>query len=183
MASIFDIPSAWRSRLQPASFKDARFHCEVNSIESGRRIVEHEFPKKDLPYAEDMGRIAKQFSLRGYCITFPSDEEDIRYRRNYQDARDLLTQRLNEEGAGTLQLPTYQSMIVVCARYRLTEEERFGGFCIFDMTFLEQGIDAQKLASTADTYSQIVSASEALRQRAVDVLSPPPGTPTDIRNA
>ena len=57
----------------PASFNGARFHCEANARESGRRIVEHQFPKKELPYAEDMGRAAREFTVRGYCIVFPYD--------------------------------------------------------------------------------------------------------------
>jgi len=83
MASIFDLrygrqhlPSPWRSSLLPASFMGARFHCDTNTIESGRRFVEHEFPKKELPYAEDMGRRAKSFSLRGYIIVFPYENAD-----------------------------------------------------------------------------------------------------------
>ncbi|WP_275945520.1 hypothetical protein [Bradyrhizobium sp. BRP22] len=30
MANIFDVPSAWRNQLMPASFNDARFHCGVD---------------------------------------------------------------------------------------------------------------------------------------------------------
>ena len=49
---------AWRSKWMPAKFRNARFHVESAVRESGRRIVSHEFPKRDVPYAEDMGRRA-----------------------------------------------------------------------------------------------------------------------------
>jgi hypothetical protein len=72
---IKSLPSPWRLDLRIASFKNATFHCESNSRESGRRIVEHEFPKKELPYAEDMGHRAQLFVIRGYCITYVRDVE------------------------------------------------------------------------------------------------------------
>ena len=30
-------------------------------------------------------------------------------------------------------------MVVVCSRYRLSEEQKAGGFCEFDITFIEWG--------------------------------------------
>ena len=88
--------SPWRKDLQPASFRGAFFHVETNSKENGRRIVVHEFPKKDLPYAEDMGRRAYEFSVRGYCIVYPKDlvgERNELYRRDYRIARNRLDLR------------------------------------------------------------------------------------------
>jgi prophage DNA circulation protein len=173
MASIFDIPSIWRNRLRPASYKGARFHCEVNSRESGRRIVEHEFPKKEKPYAEDMGHSAQAFNVRGYCIVFPYDSGIQLYNRDYRIARDRLRRVLDAEGPGALQLPTQKFEWVVCARYRLTEEERFGGFCIFDMTFMEYGLDPQITAATADTEAILSDARDFLRDQLLRVLAPP----------
>nr|WP_249792674.1 DNA circularization N-terminal domain-containing protein [Bradyrhizobium sp. BRP22] len=155
----------------PASFNDARFHCEVNSRESGRRIVEHEFPKKELPYAEDMGRSAREFTVRGYCIVYPYDSEIVLFRRDYRLARNLLIAALEKEGPGVLQLPTQPPQMVVCSRYRLTEEERMGGFCMFDMTFLEYGIDPQRWAPSIDTAGALAEASKAMRGQAMRVLT------------
>ncbi|MBO4220815.1 DNA circularization N-terminal domain-containing protein [Bradyrhizobium neotropicale] len=175
MANIFDVPSAWRDQLMPASYNDARFHCEVNSRQSGRRIVEHEFPKKDLPYAEDMGRQAREFSVRGYCIVYPYDSEILLFRRDYRQDRNLLIEALEAEGPGVLQLPTQPPQLVVCARYRITEEERFGGYCVFDMTFLEYGIDPQRWAPPIDTAAALNSASKNMRNEAMRVLKPAEG--------
>ena len=71
MTTIKDIHLPFRDELLPASFRNAPFFCESNSRDNGRRIIVHEFPKKDLPYAEDMGRKAKTFSIRAFCITYP----------------------------------------------------------------------------------------------------------------
>jgi prophage DNA circulation protein len=145
MATIRDLPSLWRRDLRTASFRNAEFHVEVTGQENGRRIVTHEFAKKEEPYSEDMGRQAMKFSLRGYCICYPIRPEDeqqnrsLLYRRDYRLARDALLIELETEGPGRLVLPTLPSMLVVNTGYRLTEEQRTGGYCVFDMQFTELG--------------------------------------------
>jgi prophage DNA circulation protein len=140
ISKITDIPNTkWRDELLPASFRGALFHVEVGAKESGRRIAVHEFPKKDSPYAEDMGRRARLFTVRGYCIVFPADTDVELYQRDYRKARDRLIDELEQADPGVLQLPTIAPMMVTVPQYRWTEEERFGGYCTFDMTFVEFG--------------------------------------------
>jgi hypothetical protein len=73
-------------------------------------------------------------------------------------------------------------MYVVCTRYRLTEEERFGGYCTFDMSFVEYGI--KPTAQGVNTAAATIVASETLKQRVQAVLAqgpsprlPPPFQP------
>jgi prophage DNA circulation protein len=165
------LPS-WRDDLMRASFKGASFHCESNARESGRRIVEHEFPKKELPYAEDMGRHAREFSLRGYCIVYQADTDDL-FQRDYRKPRDALVAALETEGGGELQLPTQTVQNVVCSKYRITEEERFGGYCVFDMTFLELGLDPLYDPGQEDTQATVANAVQAMRDQVQRALAPP----------
>jgi DNA circularisation protein N-terminus len=164
------IRNQWRHDLKPASFRGVHFHVESGSKESGRRIVVHEFPKKDFPYSEDMGRRAYEFSVRGYCICYPFDiqSSDPGYElqlRDYRVARDALDQELTRGEPGILQLPTMAPMLVVCPRYRLSEEERFGGYCVFDMQFTEYG---QKLGEgEVDPRGDVGEKLSLLRQRVV----------------
>jgi prophage DNA circulation protein len=140
LSTIVDIPNTiWRDQLLPATFAGAQFHCEANSREGGQRLVVHEFPKRDLPYAESMGRHAMEFTIRGYCIAYPKDTALPLYRRDYRIARDNLVNKLDGGEPGVLQLPTQAPMWVQCARYRMTEEERFGGYSVLDMSFVEYG--------------------------------------------
>jgi hypothetical protein len=158
----------WRDALLPASFDGNLFHVESGSRQSGRRIVVHEFPKKDLPYSEDMGRAAVEWQVRGYTITYPQNTLEPLYSRDYRAARDLLQQRLDEGGPGRLQLPTMLPMLVVCQRYRLTEEERFGGYCVFDMSFVEYG--APPFRPKPKTDQQLYAESVAVRERVMTNL-------------
>lgn len=173
MSDIFDLPSAWRHSLMPAAFNGARFHCESNSRESGRRIVQHQFPKKERPYAEDMGRQAREFSVRGYCIVFPYETGEPLYGMDYRLPRDRLMQQLEAEGPGVLQLPTQTPMMVVCPRYRMQEEQRFGGFCTFDMVFQEYGLDPSLVAPGLATATISMQTSMQLRDQVLRSLAPP----------
>jgi prophage DNA circulation protein len=172
MATIRDLArvSPWRAKLLPASFRDANFHVESGSRENGRRIVTHEFPKKDYPYSEDMGRRAIEFSVRAYCIQFVTDANQL-YNRDYRIARDALQERLEEGQPGVLQLPTLKPLMVVCARYRLTEEERAGGYCVFDLSFVELG--APPFQPVANAYTNLVTTSQGLTAQVVNALSFP----------
>jgi prophage DNA circulation protein len=130
---------AWRSSLRRASFRGARFHVDTGVRESGRRVVPHEFPKRDVPYAEDMGRRQREFTVRGYIIVYPRDGSDVLQQKNYIPARDSLILALESEGPANLQLPLLGVLNVMCTRYRVTEEDKLGGYCVFDMTFVEFG--------------------------------------------
>ena len=138
-------------------------------MEGGRRIATHEFPKKDLPYSEDMGRKATEFTVRGYIIQFVKDTGVDLYRRDYTIARNLLQERLDTGGYGTLQLPMMRPKTVVCSRYRMTEEDKLGGYVTFDMTFVELG--APPFKPTVDATGNLIAQSEALKQQIIAALS------------
>jgi prophage DNA circulation protein len=166
MPTIRDIPNTkWRDELMPAHFDGRAFHVDNGSRESGRRIAVHEFPKKEDPYSEDMGKRAISFSVRGYCVVYPHDSGSdlLLYRRDYRDARDALQERLETGGPGVLQLPTLAPMKVVCQRYRLTEDEKLGGYCTFDMQFVEAGV--QPFMPTTDTASNLRAQSDAMKNQ------------------
>lgn len=162
--AIKDIHNPWRDALLPASFDHNEFFVEVGSREGGNRLVIHEFPKRDTPYTENMGRRYIAFSVRAYCIQ-SSRQPD------YRPQRDALQRRLDQGTAGDLQLPTMQPMKVICQRYRLTEEERLGGYCIFDIQFVEAGSITQ---STAAPQQQMLSAASSAQTRTLTRMSGQP---------
>jgi prophage DNA circulation protein len=130
MSQIMDLPSGWRQSFQPANFDGAGFYTEVGSYECGHRLVIHEFPKKDKCYTETMGRRYYGFTVRGYCIQDANASD-------YRQQRDALQERLDEGRKGQLQLPFMRPKEVMCRQYRMTEENRLGGYVAFDMSFVE----------------------------------------------
>lgn len=161
-----DIHNPWRDNLLPASYDGNEFFVDVGSRESGNRLVVHQFPKKDQPYTENMGRRPIEFRVRGYVIQ-NSRQPD------YRPARDALQDRL-EQGmagkAGQLQLPTMRPMSMLIQTYRLTEEERLGGYCVFDMHFIEAGTSPFK--PTASPQAQLTQKANALGSRNLAVIGP-----------
>lgn len=163
MATIRDLPSAWRDDLLPAHFDGRPFHVESGSRESGNRIVVHEFPKKNDPYSESMGKRAIAFAVRGYCIVYPNDSGQELYQRDYRRARDRLMERLEDGTPGVLQLPTFKPMKVKCQRYRMTEEDKLGGYVVFDMQFVEAGV--QPFMPNTDAETNLREQSDALKNQ------------------
>lgn len=159
---------AWRQYLKRASFRSAQFYVETGVRESGRRTVNHEFPKRNLNYAEDMGRRSREFTVRGYIIVFPSDgmfPNDPLKKRNYIVARDKLIEALETDGKAGLQLPLLGYMEVMCTRYRVTEDEKYGGYCVFDMEFVEYG--QAPATGTRSSAAGVLYAADALGVAAI----------------
>lgn len=152
----------WRDEWLPANFDGFPFHVEAGGTEGGNRIVTHSFPKKDVPYSENMGRRAREWTVRGYIIVYPHDSDGGLYQRDYRVARDNLRIRLDDGSPGVLQLPTFKRdpMVVVCTRYRLSEEEKSGGYCTFDMSFVEFG---------ARPFTPQIDPSDALFQKSYEL--------------
>lgn len=120
---------AWRDRLQPASFRGVPFFVDSADLEAGRRVVLHEYPLRDLPSAQDLGRAQRKVGVTAYVLG-----------KDYLDARDRLLKALETGGAGTLILPTWPAQqMVLAAPARLSESKEEGGICRIALQFAEAG--------------------------------------------
>lgn len=144
----------WRLNLQPASYNGVPFHVDIDTKSGGRRLVPHEFPKRDTPWTEDMGRRVRRFSVVAYIIQ--SFDNGFDYRPN----RDDLIAQLEALGPGTLIHPTLGQDVVEVDEYKITERRELGGYAEFEIQFVEAG--QQTVTSpVADTPSASVSASQS----------------------
>jgi hypothetical protein len=124
-------PNPWRSRYQEAAFRNVQFFVETDARQGGRRVAMHEYPKRNTPYAEDMGRKAQRFLVQGYLIG-----------KNYWDQKNLLITALEKDGPGLLRLPLpylMQDVKVMVSAYTVTEAREKGGYCQVEMDFIEYG--------------------------------------------
>jgi prophage DNA circulation protein len=178
MGSITDIHNPWRDALLQASFRAATFHVEAGSKETGRRIVMHEFPKRDLPYAEDMGRRAKTFTIRAYCIAFTQNIKGFPlYSVDYRTPRNTLLSALEALGQGNLHLPRLRGETVVVDHYRMTEEEKLGGYCVFDIDFREFGLPPSYTSPALNTGAALNTVADVIRALVAQGAIPPPRKP------
>lgn len=119
----------WRDELRQASFRGVHFKVKTTDETFGRRQVTHEFPQRDKPYTEDMGRKADEFVIEGYVI---GDD--------YNLARDALIAACRDEvGPGTLIHPYLGERTVTCKGLRVRHSSDDGRMCTISMTFLEEG--------------------------------------------
>jgi prophage DNA circulation protein len=118
----------WRDRLQPASFRGVPFSVDTDGLETGRRVQVHEYPQRDAPYVEDLGRKARRYDICGWLI---GDD--------YMDQRDRLQQAVESAGKGELVHPQYGRIQVQVETLRLGHARHEGRCCRFDMTVHEAG--------------------------------------------
>lgn len=137
-----------------ASFRGVPFFVESAERTGGRRAVVHEFPLRDDPFVEDLGRRARGFRLDGYVLG-----------DNYLSQRDDLLAALEDtEGPGELVLPFYQrSLHAICVNLAVRETRADGGMAVFALEFAEA--PAQGVAPTiaVDAPGEIAAAADAAR--------------------
>jgi len=119
---------AWRDELQPASFKGVSFKVNTSDLQSGRRVVEHEYPQRDVPFGEDLGRQARSFTLEAFVLG-----------ADYLAQKNALLDACESAGPGELVHPYYGSRQVLCTSVRIREAINEGGVARFSLTFNEAG--------------------------------------------
>jgi len=140
---------SWRDQLRQGSYRGALFHIESADTEAGRRTARHDYPGRDLPFVEDLGRKGKEFTVE--CFVLGAD---------YMAARDALLAACDQAGPGTLVHPYRGELTVVCTNARVRETTREGGMARFTLTFVEAGENRDPLAAP-DTVSRVGAAADA----------------------
>lgn len=158
---------SWRERLQQAAFRNVPFQVERAGLSGGRRLAVHEYPLRDLPFAEDLGRDARGYHVEAYVLASAIDGNGER-GSDYMAARDALIAALESgDGPGTLVHPYLGRMQVVVRGYRLSESTREGGIARFSIAFMEAGEATQPGAATV-TPSIVDERSDALVEAAAE---------------
>lgn len=75
------------------------FSVDGDDASFGRRVQLHEYPNRDKPYTEDLGRAARRLTINAYVIG-----------GDYADQRDRLIAAVETNGPGTLVHPQYGEM-------------------------------------------------------------------------
>lgn len=133
-----------------ASFRGFPFKVEDESGSGGRRGPLHEYPDRDLPFFEDMGRSADRFALQAY---FVGDTADLLAR--------AFERVLRKDGAGLLIHPTRGRQTVVCRRWHRRVERRLGSWVEFALLFEEAGQNFYPAAGTSWPHAVLEAALEA----------------------
>lgn len=146
----------WRAQLKTgASFRGVPFATVDAEVRVGRRSVPHEYPQRDLPYVEDLGRRARVFVVEAYVI---GDD--------YMTRRDALIEAIEQPGAGELVHPRWGTLQVAVQDYvSVRETPREGGIARFSISFIEAGQNVFPKANW-DTVAEVDDASTAVEEAA-----------------
>ena len=144
---------AWRANLVPASFRGVGF--QVDSTEApiaGRRVAVHEYPGRDEPFVEDLGRRTKRWTIEAFVVG-----------DNYATVRDRLVEACDMPGAGELVHPYLGSLQVACTACSLVERTREGRMARFSLEFVEAGAN-QYPTSRVNTQDNVTSSANTSAQ-------------------
>src|SRR3989338_8034654 len=138
----------WKEQLRKASFRGIPFFVDASSSDFGRRNILHEYPLRDTPYSEDLGRKARQFMVEAYVL---GDD--------YLGKRDALIAVCERPGQGQLIYPYYGQKLVAVIACRVEERVLEGRLARFSMTFAEAG-ERIFPASRKDAFSRLIRSEE-----------------------
>lgn len=146
---------SWLDSIQSASFRDVPFYVQEHDSTGGRRVASHEFPSRDLPFTEDMGRKQRKYSLNALVIG-----------ADYQLDRDALIDALEEPGAGLLVHPYLGWIKVVIESYTVSESTAQGGMATFSIACVEAGEPAFPRAVVTQE-AQLAAKAKSLQEQAL----------------
>jgi prophage DNA circulation protein len=133
-------------QLKPASYRGVSFVSLGGRSAFGRRVELHEYPKRDQPWPEDLGRRARPFMVSGYLVG-----DDVIAQRNTMIAAAELN------GTGTLVHATYGQLNVTLLVMNVIERWDKGRYFELEFEFVEAGKQSFPLSSSATGSSLLAS--------------------------
>lgn len=139
---------SWRDELRPASFRGVPFFVRTHEAGLGRRVQVHEYPLRDKPWAEDLGRKARALTVEAYVLG-----------PDYMAARNSLVRAIEQAGAGQLVHPYLGELRCTVVSCKLREGSDEGGSARFSLEFVEAG-DATFPTNEASTTAAVAATAD-----------------------
>jgi prophage DNA circulation protein len=114
--------------LRPASFRGVPFHVDGTDMGVGRRTQLHEYPQRDKPWIEDLGRAARELSFDGFVVG-----------EDYVEQANKLLAALEEAGSGALVHPWFGTLTVSQKDLARVSFNSGLGHARFTLSFVESG--------------------------------------------
>jgi len=137
-------------RLVGGSFRGVPFGVDSTERSGGRRTVVHEFPQRDDPYVEDLGRKARSFRFDGYVVG-----DDYLTQKNA-----LLAALEDKSGPGELIHPYYGRKVGICTSLQVRETVADGRMAIFSIEFAETPKQIASPVTSPDPAGDVSSAAD-----------------------
>jgi len=142
--------TGWRAALRPASWRGVPFQVLGSEALFGRRVHVHEYPFRDEPWAEDLGRRSRAMLIKGFLIG-----DDVAGQLKALEAA------AEEKGAGELVHPLRGNFTVTLINLAAADAWDEGRVVRLAMEFVETG-ERRFPASITDGRSEVGGAADLL---------------------
>lgn len=147
--------SKFTEQLMPASFRGVGFYVTSAGIKAGRRTVVHEYPQRDKPYVEDIGRATRQITINAFVV---GDD--------YIKQANTLLEAIEKPGQGTLVHPWLGSMTVTLTAVSELKFDTALGVATVSFTATEAG-ELSFPTAGADRTGNLLSAADEVEKSAI----------------
>lgn len=158
------MPTTWQLSLLPASWRGVPFGVKATGWRAGRRAVTHQYPFRDQPYTEDLGRSARQLTFSGFVIG-----DDAAFQAS------AILNACEQKGPGELVHPVYGSVRMQLVGVESEERWDNGRVVEFRFQFVEPG-EVLYPTSGADTQAASNNAVDTGTPRLIDDYTSAPVT-------
>lgn len=139
-------------RMVGAAFRGVPFYVAESERGGGaRRVAIHEFPFRDLPWVDDLGRGARTFRIEGYVL----GDDCVEQRNRLQDALE------NRAEPGELVHPYWGTLHAICTGLGIRESANDGRLVSFSIEFVETPAQFVFLTDQSDPETSIALAADA----------------------
>lgn len=135
-------------KLFTASFRGVPFKVEEGNRTAGRRTQVHEYPQRDDPYVEDLGRATREFNITAFVVG-----------ADYVDLADALLAECEKPGPGQLIHPWLGALDVTLKEPARASYSKALGQVTIELSFIESGALVFPSA-VEDTTSQLQIAAD-----------------------
>lgn len=142
-------------QLLPASFRGVPFEVTSGSLRAGRRTVVHEYPQRDKPYVEDLGKATRQITIEAFVV---GDD--------YIARGTALLAEIEKPGSGTLIHPWLGEMTVTVTSVSELKFDTGLGAAYLTFVATEAG-DLEFPVMGIDTQTEALEAADELEQSAI----------------
>ncbi len=168
--------SDFMKALKPASFRGVPFGVTDSKRAFGRRVAIHEYPFRDVQWAEDLGRKGRRLGFRGFLVA-----DSLKYGGGaVLDQEQALIKAVETKGPGKLVHPTLGDLNVTCLDCSISDSVEAIGVLAVDFEFYEAGervfptlgtgaganvkpaADATDVAASSDLGAAITAAQTAI---------------------
>ena len=148
-----------RPGLQQASWRGVPFAILTHEIRPGRRVAVHEYPYRDKPWVEDLGRAARRIPITGFLL-----QNSLVYGGGDAEGQaEQMIAACEGEGSGILVHPVYGNLKVKLAEPAVISGRWDNGVRFYEIAlfFIEAG-DASFPATGSATQPAAVAAATAM---------------------